>query len=159
MFENIWKSHFWKPKVYGQSVLPDRSILIGPKLAENAKNSNATFWVIFKQCEMVYTKKSWLLSCCMLLKSQWGLRTLMMMSLRRILGFLSTHIFKGWLLDRAILSDAGFMELSSMYSYQIQASVWGSISLTNPDPRKDLSLSFFIWKCIYPTAFLGIRAS
>ena len=104
-------------------------------------------------------KKSWLLSCCMLLKSQWGLRTLMMMSLRRILGFLSTHIFKGWLLDRAILSDAGFMELSSMYSYQIQASVWGSISLTNPDPRKDLSLSFFIWKCICPTAFLGIRAS
>jgi len=32
-------------------VLPDRSVLIGQKLVENAKklkNSNATFWVIFK---------------------------------------------------------------------------------------------------------------
>ena len=30
-------------------MLPDRSILIGQKLVENAKNSNATFSVIFKQ--------------------------------------------------------------------------------------------------------------
>jgi len=34
-------------------VLPDRSVLIGQKLVENAKiekKSNETFWVIFKQC-------------------------------------------------------------------------------------------------------------
>ena len=55
---------------------------------------------LYMKTKMVY--KNWLLSCCMLLKSQWGLRTLMMMSLRRILGFLSTHIFKGWLLDRVL---------------------------------------------------------
>ena len=44
---------FWKPEACGQTVLPDRSVLIGQKLVENAKmqNSNATFWVIFKQCE------------------------------------------------------------------------------------------------------------
>ena len=33
----------------GQTVLPDRSILIGQNLVENAKN--ATFWLIFKHCE------------------------------------------------------------------------------------------------------------
>ena len=35
----------------GQTVLPDRSLLIGQKLVENAKikHSNATYWVIFKQ--------------------------------------------------------------------------------------------------------------
>ena len=37
---------FWKPKVCDQTVLPDRSVLIEQKL----KNSNATFWVIFKHC-------------------------------------------------------------------------------------------------------------
>ena len=33
-------------------MLPDRSLLIGQKLVENAKmqNSNTIFWVIFKQC-------------------------------------------------------------------------------------------------------------
>ena len=43
---------FWKPEACGQTVLPDRSVLIGQKLVENAKinNPNATFWVIFKQC-------------------------------------------------------------------------------------------------------------
>ena len=44
---------FWKPEGCGQTVLPDRSVLIGQKLVENAKiekNSNATFWVIFKHC-------------------------------------------------------------------------------------------------------------
>ena len=38
---------------FGHTVLPDRQFLIGQKLVENAKsskNSNATFWVIFKQC-------------------------------------------------------------------------------------------------------------
>ena len=28
---------FWKPEAYGQTVLPDRSVLIGQKLVENAK--------------------------------------------------------------------------------------------------------------------------
>ena len=36
----------------GQTVLPDRSLFIGRKLLEmpKLKNSNATFWVIFKHC-------------------------------------------------------------------------------------------------------------
>ena len=45
----VYFSEFWKPAVCGQTVLPDRSLLIGQKLGENAKiskNSNATFWVI-----------------------------------------------------------------------------------------------------------------
>ena len=29
---------FWKPKACGQTVLPDRTILIGQKMVENAKN-------------------------------------------------------------------------------------------------------------------------
>ena len=41
---------FWKPEACGQTELPDRSVLIGQKFAENDKNWNATFWVIFKQC-------------------------------------------------------------------------------------------------------------
>ena len=50
-FNRNAKNVFWKPGACGQTVLPDRSILIGqnwwkmPKL----KNSNETFWVIFKQ--------------------------------------------------------------------------------------------------------------
>ena len=28
---------FWKPEAFGQTVLPDRSILVGQKLMENAK--------------------------------------------------------------------------------------------------------------------------
>ena len=30
---------FWKPKVCGQTVLPDMSLLIGQKLVENAKKT------------------------------------------------------------------------------------------------------------------------
>ena len=39
-------------KACAQTVLPDRSALIGQKLVENAKieNSNATYWMIFKHC-------------------------------------------------------------------------------------------------------------
>ena len=41
MFENHKKSHFWrvllKPEDSGQTVLPDRSILIGQKLVKIAK--------------------------------------------------------------------------------------------------------------------------
>ena len=48
---------FWKPEACGQTGLPDRSILIGQKLVENAqiKKFNATFWAIFKQCATVFT--------------------------------------------------------------------------------------------------------
>ena len=34
---------FIKPEACGQTVLPDRSVLIGQKFMENAKNSNASF--------------------------------------------------------------------------------------------------------------------
>ena len=44
---------FWKHQACGQTVLPDRLVSIGQKLVENAKNLNATFWVIFKQCGIV----------------------------------------------------------------------------------------------------------
>ena len=33
---SIW-AIFWKPEAFGQTVLPDRSVLIGQKLVENAK--------------------------------------------------------------------------------------------------------------------------
>ena len=44
---------FWKPEACGQTVLPDKSVLIGQKLVENAKikNSDGTIWMIFKQCD------------------------------------------------------------------------------------------------------------
>ena len=32
--------NFWKPEAYGQTVLPDRSILIGQKMMKNAKIQN-----------------------------------------------------------------------------------------------------------------------
>ena len=37
---------FWNPEACGQTVLPDRSILIGQKLVENAKIQNFK-WDIF----------------------------------------------------------------------------------------------------------------
>ena len=40
----------WNLEVCDQTVLPDRLILIGQKMVENAKNE--TVWVIFKQCGM-----------------------------------------------------------------------------------------------------------
>ena len=39
----------WKPIACGQTMLPDKSIFIGQKLAKNA--TNTTFWVIFKHCK------------------------------------------------------------------------------------------------------------
>ena len=39
----VYFGEFWNPEACGQTVLPDRSFLIGQK-------SNATFCVIFKQC-------------------------------------------------------------------------------------------------------------
>ena len=43
---------FWKHVAYGQTVLPDTSLLIVKKWWKMPllKNSNATFWIIFKQC-------------------------------------------------------------------------------------------------------------
>ena len=43
---------FWQTEACGQTVLPDRPVLIGQKLVKKAKikkNSNATFWALFKQ--------------------------------------------------------------------------------------------------------------
>ena len=37
-FKNAKKCSLWKPEACGQTVLRDRSFLIGQKLAENAKN-------------------------------------------------------------------------------------------------------------------------
>ena len=37
MPKNVNLANFWKSKACGQTVLPDSSILIGQKLAENAK--------------------------------------------------------------------------------------------------------------------------
>ena len=49
---------FWKPEACGQTVLPDRSVLIGQKIGGKCQNSNVTFWVIFKQCAGVGTNSS-----------------------------------------------------------------------------------------------------
>ena len=45
---------FENPKACGQTELPDMSVLKGQKLVEmpKLKNSNATFWMIFKHCVM-----------------------------------------------------------------------------------------------------------
>ena len=53
----------------GQMVLPDRSILIGQKLVENAKS--ATFWVIFKHCEYLH-------SADVVAKMEWQKRMMML---------------------------------------------------------------------------------
>ena len=44
-------ARFWKPETCGQTVLPDRSILIEQKLVENAKieKVSETFWVKFNK--------------------------------------------------------------------------------------------------------------
>ena len=47
---------FWKSKACGQTKLPDRSVLKKDKNCwkmPKFKNSNATFWVTFKQCVYV----------------------------------------------------------------------------------------------------------
>ena len=51
-------TRFWKPEACGQTVLPDRSVLIGQKLVENAKieklkwyilSDFQTMWLLLKQ--------------------------------------------------------------------------------------------------------------
>ena len=73
LIKNTQNGPFWrvfeKPEACGQTVLPDRSLLIGQKMVENAKMSkieNATFWVVFKQCEgmiRVFCRLRWRLRC------------------------------------------------------------------------------------------------
>ena len=59
---------FWKPEACGQTILPDRQvILIGQKLVEHGKkNSNETFWMVFKHCTYVYFKGQISLQHCVL---------------------------------------------------------------------------------------------
>ena len=47
-------------KTCGQTVLPDKLILIGQNLVENAKikNTKATFLVFFKQCAVYKTREN-----------------------------------------------------------------------------------------------------
>ena len=61
-------ARFWKPKAYGQTVLPDRSLSIGPKIGEKCQNSktqmrhfgwfsNTVLWLV-KFCWLtLYLKK------------------------------------------------------------------------------------------------------
>ena len=63
---------FWKPEAFGQTVLPDRPVLIWQKLVKmpKFKNSNATFWVLFKHC-IRYAIINFDLQCnCWLLSSR-----------------------------------------------------------------------------------------
>ena len=56
------KVSFWKSEACFQTVLLDRSILTVQKLVKNtknAKNQNATFWVIFQQRVVVTLKNDW----------------------------------------------------------------------------------------------------
>ena len=65
---SFWRV-FWKPEACGQTVLPDRSVLKGQKLAENAKRQificdilcgqkliknakNASFWRVFENLKL-----------------------------------------------------------------------------------------------------------
>ena len=50
---------FWKPEACSQTVLPDMLISIEQLLVENAKikNSNVTFWVIFKRFDEFFSQK------------------------------------------------------------------------------------------------------
>ena len=46
---------FWKPEACGQTVLPDRSVFIGQKLMENAKNQKFMWDIlmIFNHCTVI----------------------------------------------------------------------------------------------------------
>ena len=52
LIKNARNGQFWKPEASGQTVLPDRSVLIEQKLVESAniKKFKCDIWVIFKQC-------------------------------------------------------------------------------------------------------------
>ena len=77
LIKNAKNDQFLQVFVCGQTVLPDRSVLVGQKLVENAKikNWNVTFWVIYQtMCRRRRDRKwekylSWAscLSSCVLL--------------------------------------------------------------------------------------------
>ena len=52
--EMVNLASFWKSEAYGQTVLPDKSLLIGHKLVESAEMENLScdILVIFKHCAM-----------------------------------------------------------------------------------------------------------
>ena len=54
---SIWAS-FWKPEACGQTVLPDRSVLIGQKLVENAKIQNVKCDILSNFQTMWWTKNT-----------------------------------------------------------------------------------------------------
>ena len=57
---------FWKPKACGQTVLPDRSILMGQKLVENAKMSNFRPVRMQHVFRLIFRDEQWALLCiCM----------------------------------------------------------------------------------------------
>ena len=45
---------FGKTEACGQTVLPDRSVFHRTQIGGKCQNSNATFWVIFKQCDLSF---------------------------------------------------------------------------------------------------------
>ena len=55
--------HFWKPEACSQTMLPDRSILIGQKLVENAKIQKfkcdilSNFQTMWRRCDFRYGKR------------------------------------------------------------------------------------------------------
>ena len=62
MPEMVNLASFWLIETCGQTVLPDKSVLIRQKLVEmpKSKNSNETFWVIFKHRALMITE--WVLN-------------------------------------------------------------------------------------------------
>ena len=53
---------FWKPETCGQTVLPDRSVLIGQKLVENAKIKKMK-WDILGDFQTMWENISFKISC------------------------------------------------------------------------------------------------
>ena len=49
---------FWKPEACGQTVLPDRSVLIGQKFEENAKIDNFK-WDILSNLQALWPHSIW----------------------------------------------------------------------------------------------------
>ena len=60
-------ARFWQPEDGGQTVLPDKLILIGQIL----KRSNETFWVIFKHCDAGFVSSCVKIDYSLLFKKNW----------------------------------------------------------------------------------------
>ena len=50
---------FWKTEACGQTVLPDKSVLIGQKLVENAKNQMQYFQTMFFGSILFFRMRHW----------------------------------------------------------------------------------------------------